>query len=934
MNKFKQKKIIKVSEAPAVKDLKQTNSESSVFYKKPIKYGATIYTKMRPSMTKLDSRFQNYVNVSKTRNNFGFKESKKYQNIWLSRGNKRKKRARLLFKFPLFFYTIILQQRKAFTKRESFGYLRLFIKKFRKFKRRFIKKYFRNRSYFFRHYNCRLSIESPVAWVRKRKKFNFFNNKFLKKQYLLASSISLYNKSKHWGVGKKKRLRLTKQTIYFFKRRHLWHFRKKFLFFFKLTKKNKKSLLYNFLFFLVDKINFIKSGNLKLILLHFLFRKINRIGVLTKFHKKFKLYASRTVLFQYRRKLAKATRRYRVRFLRRKSKGFLGIFVKFRVKHRFFSTVLTSDKFFSKKKFKRVWVRRSWYLKGKRTSKGYWKTFQQSPIRANCIKFWWYLNRFVRKTIFAKDFSRRRWQTLVWLWRSKENRRRLRRALDSVYFSTNQVAFLRFNVNYFLLPSTFFTLFFSHQKSNSVSQMFEFDSYKFFVLNFLYNISVPVTLIDGLKLLPSIGFSSLLIAKNKFLLSTNHGKGAASFLAMYLLYKKQRSVFDLVLKLNQLRVHTKKRRISFLKKDINFVKLKRKIVNKLSTKNWFKFIKWRNWKRRFTPFLFKTLSLLNSFYLIKHLLLLSSSLRVLSKTTVETGGLLARFCKTSKLNGFSFINRWFYRNLGKKLKFPFKKNSFQKIRKSVLLAKRYSISSISRFKKKKKYKKNFVLTKKFSKQQFFDYYKKPFKLAFNHKKKKNLIYKFFSTRLAVNLFKTRRTLWSTFLIKGVLKKYKRRLYNRILQKIPVYERIHFRPWSRRWWADYTSRFITAEGASTLPSITTVLGISIKITLNNVFVGAVDELGHPFTVWSAGSVGFKGPTKKTTTAVDSLLDEVFNFAQVIGFDTFNIIFASSPANFLAKRFLGSFIQPFTVIHSVSFYGKLPHNGVRTKRQKRR
>ena len=74
MNKFKQKKIIKVSEAPAaVKDLKQTNSESSVFYKKPIKYGATIHTKMRPSMTKLDSRFQNYVNVSKTRNNFGFK---------------------------------------------------------------------------------------------------------------------------------------------------------------------------------------------------------------------------------------------------------------------------------------------------------------------------------------------------------------------------------------------------------------------------------------------------------------------------------------------------------------------------------------------------------------------------------------------------------------------------------------------------------------------------------------------------------------------------------------------------------------------------------------------------------------------------------------------------------------------------------------------
>src|SRR3546814_2207482 len=60
-----------------------------------------------------------------------------------------------------------------------------------------------------------------------------------------------------------------------------------------------------------------------------------------------------------------------------------------------------------------------------------------------------------------------------------------------------------------------------------------------------------------------------------------------------------------------------------------------------------------------------------------------------------------------------------------------------------------------------------------------------------------------------------------------------------------------------------------------------------------------------------------------SALDALLEEVFAFTNRVGFALFNIVFASSPSSFLARRFLGSFTQPFISVDSISFCGNIPH-----------
>src|SRR3546814_8444413 len=58
-----------------------------------------------------------------------------------------------------------------------------------------------------------------------------------------------------------------------------------------------------------------------------------------------------------------------------------------------------------------------------------------------------------------------------------------------------------------------------------------------------------------------------------------------------------------------------------------------------------------------------------------------------------------------------------------------------------------------------------------------------------------------------------------------------------------------------------------------------------------------------------------------SALDALLEEVFAFTNRVGFALFNIVFASSPSSFLARRFLGSFTQPFISVDSISFCGNI-------------
>src|SRR3546814_19892662 len=89
---------------------------------------------------------------------------------------------------------------------------------------------------------------------------------------------------------------------------------------------------------------------------------------------------------------------------------------------------------------------------------------------------------------------------------------------------------------------------------------------------------------------------------------------------------------------------------------------------------------------------FKTLFTIKPFFLTNHLLFLFSNLRFFSNRASLVGGFLKKFSETSsKKYGFSFINRWLYRYLGKVVKFPYQQRTYKKL-KNLFFKKRYSLT--------------------------------------------------------------------------------------------------------------------------------------------------------------------------------------------------------------------------------------------------
>src|SRR3546814_15369321 len=94
------------------------------------------------------------------------------------------------------------------------------------------------------------------------------------------------------------------------------------------------------------------------------------------------------------------------------------------------------------------------------------------------------------------------------------------------------------------------------------------------------------------------------------------------------------------------------------------------------------------------------------------------------------------------------------------------------------------------------------------------------------------------------------------------------MYRRVISNLPFYEKPKFKPWSFKWWNHYNKNFRETSLVKQLEAA----GVCVKVTLNNVLISIVNSAGDPYTIWTAGSAGFKGPTKKTTTALDALLEE--------------------------------------------------------------
>lgn len=111
-------------------------------------------------------------------------------------------------------------------------------------------------------------------------------------------------------------------------------------------------------------------------------------------------------------------------------------------------------------------------------------------------------------------------------------------------------------------------------------------------------------------------------------------------------------------------------------------------------------------------------------------------------------------------------------------------------------------------------------------------------------------------------------------------------------------------------------------------------VKIFISLNNIFITITNKKGQPYVAWSSGSVGFRGPAKQTTAALDRLSAFTLKSLKRLNARNFHLVFTSGPLSSYAKHFLNSLTQPLISVSSVSFFCSIPHNGVRARRQKRR
>jgi small subunit ribosomal protein S11 len=111
-------------------------------------------------------------------------------------------------------------------------------------------------------------------------------------------------------------------------------------------------------------------------------------------------------------------------------------------------------------------------------------------------------------------------------------------------------------------------------------------------------------------------------------------------------------------------------------------------------------------------------------------------------------------------------------------------------------------------------------------------------------------------------------------------------------------------------------------------------IWVRFSTNNIFFNITDPKNKLLTYFSSGLIGFCGPTKTSSFALDQILDKVVFFFKKKNFKSAQLIFLSGMFNYKSKSVVDSIIRKGLLVRSVTYRINSPHNGLRRRKAKRR
>jgi small subunit ribosomal protein S11 len=111
-------------------------------------------------------------------------------------------------------------------------------------------------------------------------------------------------------------------------------------------------------------------------------------------------------------------------------------------------------------------------------------------------------------------------------------------------------------------------------------------------------------------------------------------------------------------------------------------------------------------------------------------------------------------------------------------------------------------------------------------------------------------------------------------------------------------------------------------------------IILRFTINNIFVTVCDENFRILTYYSSGLVGFSGPTKTTSFALERIVDTVSIFLKKRFFKNVHLFVLSGMFNYRSKLVLDSLSSKNLIIRAITYKINNPHNGIRARKMKRR
>ena len=111
-------------------------------------------------------------------------------------------------------------------------------------------------------------------------------------------------------------------------------------------------------------------------------------------------------------------------------------------------------------------------------------------------------------------------------------------------------------------------------------------------------------------------------------------------------------------------------------------------------------------------------------------------------------------------------------------------------------------------------------------------------------------------------------------------------------------------------------------------------VTLRFTVNNVFLTISDSANRVLTYFSSGSVGFSGPTRTTSFASEQIVAKACKFLKKRRFSFVHLIVLSGMFNYKSKAVLDSLVSHKIRVKAVTYKINVPHNGVRPRKAKRR